>query len=229
MSIEGGMTFGNSSVSNIPPPPTATNHLAARAGVAFGMRFDPYRDWRARLAFTQFGDASAASDFVTVQSGLKYATADLELGFHRSPSHDATLAVRSFAGARALYVQDSADKAGDHWSSQYAGIGPRLGTSVEKRLADGPWGLTGSVAGAAIVGTRDARDKSGDTTVSTETVLNLEGAVGLTYQTSHPGKLTLGVRAEQWWNLRPGDPTGQVTISRDALTWGPFVKFELEM
>jgi hypothetical protein len=42
-------------------------------------------------------------------------------------------------------------------------------------------------------------------------------------------KLTLGVRAEQWWNLRPADLTNHVTIDRDALSWGPFVKFEVKM
>lgn len=231
VSAEGAPVFGNSSVADNPGP-VATNDLGAYGAIAFGKRFDPCWDWRARLAWTGFRNARETDGLITVMSSLEYGTADVELGYLQPAPADRLLALRLFGGLRALYARDSADssdKAGGHWQSQYNGAGPRLGADFERRIPDSHWGVSGMVAGAAIFGTRDAVDKHGDQTVSRETVLNLGGALGADYHVSDEATVTVGMRAEQWWNLRPGDRTNNIAIARDALSWGPFVKFEVKM
>ncbi len=62
-------------------------------------------------------------------------------------------------------------------------------------------------------------------TSAAATVLNAEATLGVDYHTSPAGLLTLGVRAEQWWNARPAYESSALAVKSDLTDWGPFVRW----
>lgn len=126
-------------------------------------------------------------------------------------------------------------------SSEFLGIGPRAGASFAHRFDDSSLGLSGMVAGAAIFGRRE-NDKTGDFSISSgfsgglnlilggaetdnDTVYNLEGALGLDFYLGESSKLTVGARAQKWWNIRGAD-LGSGGSDEDQLSVGPFMMLE---
>jgi hypothetical protein len=127
-------------------------------------------------------------------------------------------------------------------SSEFLGIGPRAGASFAHRFDDSSLGLSGMVAGAAIFGRREF-DKTGDFNISSgfsggglgiilgeadsenDTVYNLEGALGLDFYLGDSSKLTVGARAQKWWNIRGAD-LGSGGSDEDQLSVGPFLLLE---
>jgi hypothetical protein len=204
-------------------------------GLSFGHTITPNTDWRVGLAYSQFSDHATtdptAGDTVTLASTLRFATADFDVGF--SP-WSGEKNFRLFGGLRVLDAQASADKVGGafdtHDTSDLLGAGPRLGAEFEDRFGAGPWGLSGSIAGAAIFGDRKTADSAADTSRhSTVATYNLEGDIGLDYHASRSSTWTVGVRAQQWWNLRIGSDDPHLAVDPDVLDWGPFVKFVKRM
>ena len=156
--------------------------------------------------------------------------------------------MRLFAGLRGLYAEDLAEKMGyfeyreqdglffveldKEVESEFWGIGPRVGTDFRTRLGDSPFGISGSVAGAAIFGSRDVKTTTslaiggdlgdiGDLCDSfcggkgesceeidverdshSDVVYNLEGNVGLDFHAGEQATFTIGYRAQQWWDIR---------------------------
>lgn len=224
-SAEGAGIFGKSTVT-AGSDLAATNDHGVRGAVAFGRRFDPANDWRVGLAWTGYADGHGSDGFIDMTSGLAYGTADFEIG-RQLAADDARRSLRAFAGVRALYARDSVDKVGDlvsHRQTKTVGVGPRAGLEFQHRAAVGPWGTSGLVAGAALIGRPSGTAQSSEWT---ETLLNFEAAIGLDYHIAGKGKLTAGIRAEHWSHIRPV-PAG-IEVDRDLLSWGPFVKLELKM
>ncbi len=182
----------------------------------------------------------------------QYATADVDVGYH--PQMPAGVDVRLSAGLRAFYSDDSADKVGNfsedpdffnttiNYSSEFIGGGPRVGAEFEARGA-GNWGLSGMIAGSALFGERtvdasieleglcpeEAPDEfcaieEGDSESESATVYNLDAAIGLDYYFMNSSKFTLGVRAQQFWDLRASEEF-LFKVDEDSLVWGPFFKF----
>ena len=125
--------------------------------------------------------------------------------------------------------------------SEFLGIGPRAGASFAHRFDNSSLGLSGMVAGAAIFGRRE-NDKTGDFSISsgfsggtsvifagadseTDKVYNLEGALGLDLYLGESSKLTVGARAQKWWNIRGAD-LGSGGSDEDQLSVGPFMMLE---
>jgi hypothetical protein len=131
----------------------------------------------------------------------------------------------------------------DNADSEFLGIGPRAGASFAHRFDDSSLGLSGMVAGAAIFGRRES-DKTGEFSIfssggsggsivfsgtdsDNEKVYNLEGALGLDFYLGESSKLTVGARAQKWWNIRGAD-LGSGGSDDDHLNVGPFMLLEAD-
>lgn len=237
--VEGGGLFlhedGNS-VDKLGDSDLSAQHKHGfYGGVWLGRRADPSWDWRLGFAYHKLLEANAFGDSETITSNLAFGTLDFEIGYHPS-TDDPLLDLRLFAGPRVLHSWDTVDKMGEFFSfnqaSTFSGIGPRLGAEFERRLEDSRWGYSGSVAGAAIFGSHHTNaifDGSSEESATTSaTVLNLEAALGVDYRTSTTSKLTVGAHIKKWWNLRPDSLENDVFIDPDVLTWGPFVRFQVD-
>lgn len=132
------------------------------------------------------------------------------------------------------------------------GIGPRLGASVHRAHEKGPFGLMASASGALLFGNKETLTTQfgvgnsfsfgpfpDNRTISRRdlTVWNMEGEVGVTYQTA-VGKamtmmFTLGYRAEAWYDVNdtsslPLTFSGTLHGSTEAEQFfhGPFLRGE---
>jgi hypothetical protein len=56
-------------------------------------------------------------------------------------------------------------------------------------------------------------------------VFNAEGAIGLDYRASSSSLFTVGLRAEQWWNLRGESSDSSLTVKSNVANWGPFIRW----
>jgi hypothetical protein len=235
-SAEGGAIFAKPAVSTDKlggdhTAPTLGEEVGGYAALAFGHDLTPNSDWRVSLAYSTFADNSASTDpsmspVVTLASTLQFATADLEAGFRQAKAMD--LNWRFFGGLRVLDSRDSADKVGSgasHVRSKFLGAGPRVGADFDRMFSAGPWGFSGTLSGAAIFGQRGITRDSNPTSKSNEIVYDLEGSFGLDLQVPANGVFTVGVRAQQWWNLREANANPDLFVKPDVLDWGPFVRF----
>jgi hypothetical protein len=189
-------------------------------------------------------------------TSFAYETGDFEVGFRPMLGND--MKVRLFGGVRALHFTESLDKAGAEsffnpggsgfesftstGTSEFFGAGPRIGLSVTKRFEGSNFGLSGSVAGAAIIGRQTSSFQgtafftSGGTTSGgtfgsaaseTKTVIDLEGSLGLDYYLDDNTTLTAGYHAEDFTNILSDNSNfllasgGSVT---NKLVHGPFLK-----
>ena len=191
----------------------------------------------------------------SLKSDLDYTTLDFEVGYRPDSlaDHDLRLflGLRGLSAKDSIdktgFFGVSGIGSGAFLSfendagSEFLGIGPRAGASFAHRFDDSSLGLSGMVAGAAIFGRRET-DKTGDFNISSgsgggvsiifgeadtgnDTVYNLEGALGLDFYLGDSSKLTVGGRAQKWWNIRGAD-LGSGGTDEDQLSVGPFMMLE---
>ncbi|RUT83098.1 MAG: hypothetical protein E5Y04_30660 [Mesorhizobium sp.] len=218
-------------------------------------------DWRLAGAFhagqdNDFGfNVPTGSGTVDLSFGNSYnfQTLDFDIGKHvQAQSAD----IRFFGGLRLLHAKEklnlhqgvtptdpttdkagSADKLG---SSEFYGIGPRVGAEVYYPLGE-TWGLTGAVSGSAMWGRRtdkislhaevtDPSDPTPDLPVdvsasqhSSEVVTNIDLSGGVTFRPWDNTTFTAGYRVEQWHNLLELSDKSTQTFN------GPFLRLEVKM
>jgi hypothetical protein len=182
-----------------------------------------------------------------------FQTLDFDLGKHvQAQSAD----IRFFGGLRLLHSKEkldihealtandpttdksgSADKLG---SSEFYGIGPRVGAEVYYPLGE-TWGLTGAVSGSAMWGRRtdkfslhaeendpnnlpnDPPVNVSETQHSSEVVTNIDLSGGVTFKPWENTTFTAGYRVEQWHNLLQLSDKSTQTFN------GPFLRLEVKM
>lgn len=185
-------------------------------------------------------------------NSYNFQTLDFDVGKHvQAQSAD----IRFFGGLRLLHSKEelnfhegftptdpatdktaNADKLG---SSEFYGIGPRIGAEVYYPLGE-TWGLTGAVSGSAMWGRRTNKisltafehDPSSppDTNVSvsesqhsSEVVTNIDLSGGVTFKPWENTTFTAGYRVEQWHNLLLLSDKSTQTFN------GPFLRLEVKM
>ncbi|MER8461959.1 Lpg1974 family pore-forming outer membrane protein [Mesorhizobium sp. M1396] len=228
--------------------------------VALTKQISPDVDWRIAGAFhagqdNDFNlDATVPGGVVGLSFGNSYnfQTLDFDVGKHvQVQSAD----IRFFGGVRLLHSKeelnfnvsatpdDPTDKGGNVdklGSSEFYGIGPRLGAEVYYPLSE-TWGLTGAVSGSAMWGRRtdkisfhvhedDPSDPTPDPDVdvsesehSSEVVTNVDLSGGVTFKPWENTTFTAGYRVEQWHNLLLLSDKSTQTFH------GPFLRLEVKM
>lgn len=189
-------------------------------------------------------------------NSYNFQTLDFDVGKHvQVQSAD----IRFFGGVRLLHSKeklnynvsatptDPTDKSGNAdklGSSEFYGIGPRIGAEVYYPLGE-TWGLTGAVSGSAMWGRRTTKtdftvtghDPSAtppdpvDTTLldlsstqhASEVVTNIDLSGGVTFKPWENTTFTAGYRVEQWHNLLQFSEKSTQTFS------GPFLRLEVKM
>jgi len=160
--------------------------------------------------------------------GLRFLHSKEELNFNESvtPADPAT------------DKSGSADKLG---SSEFYGIGPRIGAEVYYPVGE-TWGLTGALSGSAMWGRRTDKislhavtnDPSGtppqprvtdvsESQHSNEVVTNIDLSGGVTFRPWDNTTFTAGYRVEQWHNLLELSNKTTQTFN------GPFLRLEVKM
>ncbi|TIM21491.1 MAG: hypothetical protein E5Y74_13680 [Mesorhizobium sp.] len=228
--------------------------------VALTKQISPDVDWRIAGAFHAGQDndfnfnAPTGSGTVDLSFGNSYnfQTLDFDVGKHvQVQSAD----IRFFGGLRLLHSKEelnihegitptdpatdktaSADKLG---SSEFYGIGPRVGAEVYYPLGE-TWGLTGAVSGSAMWGRRtnkfsltatshdpsnppDTNVSVGESQHSSEVVTNIDLSGGVTFKPWENTTFTAGYRVEQWHNLLLLSDKSTQTFN------GPFLRLEVKM
>ncbi|WP_027056983.1 Lpg1974 family pore-forming outer membrane protein [Mesorhizobium loti] len=175
-----------------------------------------------------------AFDF-DVGKHVKVQAADIRFfgGLRLVHSDETGVVSESFAPDNPTDKGGSADKVG---SSEYWGIGPRVGAEAYYPLSE-TWGLTGAVSGSVMWGRRNDRvgvnvtstnpDNHASVTLfsqsSSQTVTNLDASAGLSWTPLAGATFTAGYKVEQWHNL---------LINADSTTQtfhGPFLRLEVKM
>jgi len=201
----------------------------------------------------------------TEKTVFGFETADAEIGF--TPVMTDGFNVRIFGGVRVLHFHSSDDFSGtgtesssftgggstfsrsatetfdDNFSSDFLGAGPRIGISASKRFDGSNFGISGSLAAAAIFGQQtDASSSSssitftssfnGSTSTSagphgshktsstySKTVFDLQAQAGIDYYLTDTSKLTVGYQIEELTNVGEG-----VNSNVNKTIQGAFVK-----
>lgn len=233
---EGAALFTNPTVfTTIPSPPTELgNETGGSGALTLGGAIDADHDWRIRLGVSAFDNQAKTTPGWTYELTSHYAitTADFEAGYRRASEAGE---FRFGAGLRALAVSEvsTEDKVGTgdadyQLNSEFAGLGPRVSLGYTHHTAATPWGWSGSLAAAAIFGRRDMTPLGITTPLAgsgAQTVFNAEGAIGLDYRASPSSLFTVGLRAEQWWNLRGESSDSSLTVKSNVANWGPFIRW----
>lgn len=234
--------------------------------VALTKAISPDVDWRLAGSFHAGQDNDTSFDIpitggdpgnVNLSFGNSYnfQTLDFDIGKHvQAQSAD----IRFFGGLRLLHSKEeislhegitrdnpadksgSADKLG---SSEFYGIGPRLGAEVYYPLGE-TWGLTGAVSGSAMWGRRtnkislsatqhdpgaippdpvDQTFNASESQHSSEVVTNVDLSGGVTFKPWENTTFTAGYRVEQWHNLLQLSDKSTQTFN------GPFLRLEVKM
>jgi hypothetical protein len=211
------------------------------AGVKVGKDVMPMWDVTGRFAVTRVID-SGSDKLGIVSNSLSFQTLDLEAGYTPKLTN---VGVRFFAGLRGLHYTNSLTRtfSGSNFfflvnpSSDFYGIGPRIGLEVEKQFDGSAFGISAEAAGAVIVGsanTTTTEDKLG--TVSSmsssvaKTVIDLEASAGVDYHFNDLSKVTLGYRAEALSDVNSEVLFGgQGSSGSDStqLVSGPFLKLKI--
>lgn len=232
--------------------------------VALTKAISPDVDWRLAGAIHagQDNDFSfnvpTGSGAVDLSFGNSYnfQTLDFDIGKHvQAQSAD----IRFFGGLRLLHSKEkldlhegitptdpATDKAGSVdklGSSEFYGIGPRVGAEVYYPLGE-TWGLTGAVSGSAMWGRRtdklsftatehdptpapgDPVDQTQSASISqhsSEVVTNIDLSGGVTFRPWDNTTFTAGYRVEQWHNLLEFSEKSSQTFN------GPFLRLEVKM
>ena len=188
----------------------------------------------------------ADTDIATAEQKQKLGIADLELGFRPDTSLGG-LDVRFFGGIRAIRSsnegQFEADKVGSYDDSLWA-VGPRIGLDAVLPIEDQhQLSFVGSLSGSVLFGDRST-DESLTTIIGplsrsfseSETVWNVDAMAGLQMPVGERASLTLGYKAQQFWNLVSGRSDvesffGTYTDegNKDVLVHGPFLKLTVEV
>ncbi|MER8898676.1 Lpg1974 family pore-forming outer membrane protein [Mesorhizobium sp. M0676] len=185
-------------------------------------------------------------------NSYNFQTLDFDIGKHvEAQGAD----IRFFGGLRLLHSKeklnfnvsatpnDPADKGGNAdklGSSEFYGIGPRLGAEVYYPLGE-TWGLTGAVSGSAMWGRRtdkfslhehesDPSDPTPDPDInvsesqhSNKVVTSIDLSGGVTLKPWENTTFTAGYRVEQWHNLLEMADKSTQTFN------GPFLRLEVKM
>jgi hypothetical protein len=229
-----------------------------RGAAKFGKKFDDNLDWRLGVAYSNFrknsstlsvsgsGFGGSGSGNFEQHNDLSYLTGDLELGYNMRPSDRFDL--RVFGGLRVLSSKDTEDKFGEigfsgsglafdgSTTSEFLGVGPRLGVDFSGRLSDDSMlGFSGTLAVAVIFGELKQSNDFAATisgsgvpisgisdTHTNETVFNLEAAFGTDFHLTDKAVLTLGYRGELV--DRFSDKAGDSSTGNSFLSHGPFVR-----
>jgi hypothetical protein len=122
---------------------------------------------------------------------------------------------------------------------EFLGAGPRVGVEGSTRLGDSMFGVSAMASAAAIYGLERSSSEgtvfvdfgSGSSggiipipdSEEWKWVYNIEGSLGLDMYVAEDAKLTLGVHAEQVFNVGNGDDEDD---KNSRLNYGPTLKFE---
>ncbi|QKD03941.1 hypothetical protein EB235_22635 [Mesorhizobium loti R88b] len=191
---------------------------------------------------------------VSFGNSYNFQTLDFDLGKHVEVQ---AADIRFFGGLRFLHSKEklnfhegftpddpandksgNADKLG---SSEFYGIGPRVGAEVYYPLGE-TWGLTGALSGSAMWGRRTnelsfdsvTNDPNGtppqprethvsESQHSSEVVTNIDLSGGVTFKPWENTTFTAGYRVEQWHNLLQLSDKSTQTFD------GPFLRLEVKM
>jgi hypothetical protein len=249
------------------PPGTVVLHdfptdVGYTAGLSIGKQIDNAWDVTfagsvARLidnSGSTSGSSTGSSFSFNAMTNFAFETGDFEVGYRPQLGND--MKVRLFGGVRGLHFTENLDKAGlatfdkagtasltSTSTNEFLGAGPRIGLSVAKRFVGSNFGLSGSLAGAAIIGRQnltgmatigfasggsaDVPITSGFSNSETKTVIDVEGNIGVDYYLDDTTTLTAGYHAENFTNILSSDSLfflgsgGSVT---NKLVHGPFLK-----
>jgi outer membrane protein OmpA-like peptidoglycan-associated protein len=211
-------------------------HLGYRFASPFDLAFGLQGSWLSARKSNQGP--------TTLRSSANYWAVDGELGYNTMLGG---VGLRLFAGARYAQFDHRNKSTGlvdglafvGHENNDYAGIGPRVGTDFSARLGNSNFSIFGDAAGSVLFGTlkRSINNSGGPMLVcddgchghNSQTVLNVEGQLGLAYELSPGINLGVGYRAEYWRHV--GD--GHIVLTMDGLgrehqvsrlMHGPFVR-----
>jgi opacity protein-like surface antigen len=212
----------------------------------YGRLIDAHYDWRVALRGAgvpeHIVDAVGTWGLSYGNTSLAYQTLDGEVG--RRIQLSDPLALRAFAGLRAIHANDSVreEVLGMSTISQMAstqtwGIGPRGGVEFSLRMGSQPVFLTGGVDASVLFGnTTQTATYRADAIVGSlgsswaSTIYTLGGRVGVTWFASPGTSLTIGYQAEQLWNIRQAhsdiafDDLGTLNGRGHNLVHGPFAR-----
>jgi len=206
--------------------------LGQNRDVTFGMSFagNPSNIQNFALNSGFIGsDGSGYNYASSLTNDLSFGAMDVEMGLTRNLSVGD---VRFFGGIRGLAMNTSsdfladatADKTGVGVSieanvhSSFVGVGPRAGVGFSTGPKAAGFGVSASVAAAALFGQRKDDVQGGietniggsggpqsisqaESQTEFQTVMNVDGKLSLDYYFSEQAKASLGYQARQFWNV----------------------------
>lgn len=112
---------------------------------------------------------------------------------------------------------------------RYTGSGPRLGLQGSSQLP-ASWSLDWQVGAAVLFGDKslagDANPAIPNYAASTGSVLSVDGLLGLSYWFNSASKLTLGYRADAYFNK--GTPALNYNTPSQTIDHGPMIRFTIQ-
>ena len=226
--------------------------------VSLGRQLAPNQD----MAFALTVGGSVDNDITRTEEGsgytetsvrsndLSFAALDIELG-RTIPMQAAD--GRLFYGARALYSNSEQEKLGRYESngnydevtegvtSEYVGLGPRVGVGFATKPVVGQIGFSGELGAAILVGERtdtytskysyggsgSSYSSSYSSGFSEKTnVASLDAQLGMDYYVSPTSKISVGYQLQQLWNVdTTSDEDDFEDIASPRIIHGAFVGF----
>jgi len=113
---------------------------------------------------------------------------------------------------------------------RYIGAGPRIGLQGSNRLQSS-WGLEWQVGAAMLFGDKTLNTGNAGTTIpnyaaTSGSIVNVDGLLGLSYWFNAASKLTLGYRADAYFNKSA--PPLNFTTPAQTIDHGPMIKFTIQ-
>ena len=226
--------------------------LGQNRDVTFGMTFagnpSNIQNFASNSGFSG-SDGSGYNYASSLTNDLSFGAMDVEMGLTRNLSVGD---VRFFGGIRGLAMNTSSDflvdktgvglDAGNFLSfdtnvhSSFVGVGPRAGVGFSTGPKAAGFGVSASVAAAALFGQRKDDEltgietnsggaSSGGSQTEFQTVMNVDGKLSLDYYFSEQAKASLGYQARQFWNVDYWSDDKSNDNAKPRLVDGVFIGF----
>jgi len=232
--------------------------LGQNRDVTFGMSFagnpSNIQNFVSNSGF--FGSGGSGYNYASsLTNDLSFGAMDVEMGLTRNLSVGD---VRFFGGIRGLAMNTSSDFLADETAdktgvgvslsieanvhSSFVGVGPRAGVGFSTGPKAAGFGVSASVAAAALFGQRKddvlvgtesntggsggpQSDSLAESQTEFQTVMNVDGKLSLDYYFSEQAKVSLGYQARQFWNVDYWSDDKSNDNAKPRLVDGVFIGF----
>lgn len=219
-------------------------------GIRATKAIDEWRDFGFGLNGTYLSGETSNSEEdklggFTVKPSERFTalTLDADMGFRGTFNQ---IDVRGFAGIRAARIEskyqhdfvledklgDVVDEASFDKVGEFQGVGPRVGAQASQRFSNSNLGWFAGASGSALYGTHkltfqiegDGSPSESQSESESGTVYSLDAELGVNYYLQNNSKISVGYRAEKYWNLMT-DEYDELDEINDRLVHGAFIGY----